>query len=64
VINTGSNGLERLDYVVQSAEAHNISLIFNFVNNWSDYGGMAAYISYYGLSSDVDAWYASSAAQA
>ncbi|TVY16294.1 Mannan endo-1,4-beta-mannosidase A [Lachnellula arida] len=63
VINTGSDGLERLDYVVQSAEAHNISLIINFVNNWSDYGGMAAYVSYYGLSSNT-AWYNSSAAQA
>ena len=33
-INTGSNGLQRLDYVVKSAEAHGISLIINFVNNW------------------------------
>ncbi|TVY38395.1 Mannan endo-1,4-beta-mannosidase, partial [Lachnellula subtilissima] len=63
VINTGSDGLERLDYVVQSAEAHGISLIVNFVNNWSDYGGMAAYVSYYGLSANT-AWYTSSAAQA
>ncbi|TVY23980.1 Mannan endo-1,4-beta-mannosidase [Lachnellula hyalina] len=63
VINTGSDGLERLDYVVQSAEAHNISLIINFVNNWSDYGGMAAYVSYYGLSANT-AWYTSTAAQA
>jgi len=62
VINTGSNGLERLDYVVQSAEAHGIALIINFVNNWTDYGGMAAYVSYYGLS-DQTAWYNSSAAQ-
>jgi len=63
VINTGSNGLQRLDYVVSSAESHGISLIINFVNNWSDYGGMAAYVSYYGLS-DTTAWYTSSAAQA
>ena len=34
MINTGEYGLERLDYVVQSAEAHGISLIINFVNNW------------------------------
>jgi mannan endo-1,4-beta-mannosidase len=34
VINTGADGLERLDVVVASAEAHGISLIINFVNNW------------------------------
>jgi mannan endo-1,4-beta-mannosidase len=34
VINTGTYGLQRLDYVVESAEAHGISLIINFVNNW------------------------------
>lgn len=65
MINTGADGLERLDYVVKSAEAHGISLIINFVNNWTDYGGMAAYISYYGLSTtDAAAWYTSTAAQA
>lgn len=47
-INTGSDGLERLDYVVSSAEKHDIKLIINFVNNWSDYGGMAAYVTAYG----------------
>jgi mannan endo-1,4-beta-mannosidase len=39
-------------------------LIINFVNNWSDYGGMAAYNSYYNLSTtDPSQWYLSSAAQ-
>ncbi len=33
-INTGVNGLQRLDYVVSSAEAHDIKLIINFVNYW------------------------------
>ncbi|RDW69956.1 glycoside hydrolase family 5 protein [Coleophoma crateriformis] len=65
VINTGSDGLQRLDVVVKSAEAHGISLIINFVNNWTDYGGMAAYCSYYGLStSDPSLWYNSTEAQA
>jgi mannan endo-1,4-beta-mannosidase len=63
VINTGEYGLERLDYVVESAEAHGISLIINFVNNWSDYGGMAAYCSYYDISPVTD-WYTNSQAQA
>ncbi|KAH7321611.1 glycoside hydrolase superfamily, partial [Rhexocercosporidium sp. MPI-PUGE-AT-0058] len=61
VINTGANGLQRLDYVVKSAEEHGISLIINFVNNWSDFGGMPAYASYYGIS--VTQWYTSTAAQ-
>jgi mannan endo-1,4-beta-mannosidase len=62
VINTGADGLERLDYVVSSAESYGVSLIINFVNNWSDYGGMAAYVSYYGIT--TTGWYTSSEAQA
>lgn len=62
VINTGIYGLQRLDYVVQSAEAHGISLIINFVNNWTDYGGMQAYCTYYGIA--LTDWYTSAAAQA
>ncbi|KAK6584494.1 hypothetical protein PZA11_002718 [Diplocarpon coronariae] len=62
VINTGANGLQRLDYVVRSAEAHGISLIINFVNNWDDFGGIAAYATYYGITRT--AWYTSAPAQA
>ncbi|KAJ5632001.1 hypothetical protein N7490_008340 [Penicillium lividum] len=47
-INTGADGLQRLDYVVSSAEAHNIKLIINFVNMWSDYGGEDAYVTAFG----------------
>lgn len=36
VINTGANGLQRLDYAVASAESHGIKLIIPFVNNWYD----------------------------
>jgi mannan endo-1,4-beta-mannosidase len=61
-INTGANGLQRLDYVVKSAEAHGIKLIINFVNNWTDYGGMAAYFSYAGITSNTQ-WYNSTKAQ-
>lgn len=60
-INTGSDGLQRLDYVVKSAEAHGIKLIINFVNNWNDYGGMNAYVQNYGGSQT--GWYTNSAAQ-
>ncbi|KAF2143275.1 glycoside hydrolase family 5 protein [Aplosporella prunicola CBS 121167] len=60
VINTGANGLQRLDYVVKAAESRGIKLIINFVNNWTDYGGMAAYMTYYlgSASSETNAaWY-------
>jgi mannan endo-1,4-beta-mannosidase len=62
-INTGANGLERLDYVVKSAEEHGVKLIINFVNNWTDYGGMAAYFEYAGIKSNAE-WYTSEKAQA
>jgi len=37
-INTGANGLQRLDAVVKSAEKNGVKLIINFVNYWDDYG--------------------------
>jgi mannan endo-1,4-beta-mannosidase len=60
-INTGEDGLQRLDYVVSSAEQRNVKLIINFVNNWSDYGGMAAYVTAFGGSQT--GWYANEDAQ-
>ncbi|EAW13727.1 putative endo-1,4-beta-mannosidase [Aspergillus clavatus NRRL 1] len=54
-INTGANGLQRLDYVISAAEKHGIKLIIPFVNNWDDYGGMNAYINAYGGSKTE--WY-------
>jgi len=60
-INTGTNGLQRLDYVVSSAESHGIKLIINFVNNWSDYGGMPAYNTFYGTTKTT--WYTDSRVQ-
>jgi mannan endo-1,4-beta-mannosidase len=63
-INEGKTGLQRLDYVVKSAEKHGISLIIPFVNNWKDYGGMPAYINYYGGRADNNSnWYHSAPAQ-
>jgi len=66
VINTGANGLGRLDYVVQSAAAHGIKLIINFVNNWTDFGGQQAYLNYYGgdSTSNPAAWYTTATIQA
>ncbi|TGJ87653.1 hypothetical protein E0Z10_g1151 [Xylaria hypoxylon] len=61
-INTGANGLQRLDYVVSAAEKRGIKLIINFVNNWSDYGGMPAYVTAFG--GTQTSWYTNTAAQA
>ncbi|KAI1193265.1 glycoside hydrolase superfamily [Nemania serpens] len=61
-INTGADGLQRLDYVVSAAEKKGIKLIINFVNNWGDYGGMPAYVSAFGGSAKT--WYTNTAAQA
>ncbi|KAJ5580582.1 hypothetical protein N7450_006883 [Penicillium hetheringtonii] len=56
-INTGPDGLQRLDYVVTAAEKRNIKLIINFVNNWSDYGGIEAYTTAFGGTSK--SWFTS-----
>ncbi|ETS04541.1 beta-mannase, partial [Trichoderma reesei RUT C-30] len=60
-INTGADGLQTLDYVVQSAEQHNLKLIIPFVNNWSDYGGINAYVNAFG--GNATTWYTNTAAQ-
>lgn len=61
-INTGANGLQRLDAVVKAAEKYRIKLIINFVNYWTDYGGIAAYFSACGVSSN-EQWYAAAKCQ-
>ena len=40
VVNTGATGLQMLDYVIASAQAHNIKLILPFINNWNAFGGI------------------------
>ncbi|KAI0190924.1 glycoside hydrolase superfamily [Xylaria flabelliformis] len=60
-INTGADGLQRLDYVVSAAEKRGIKLIINFVNNWGDYGGIPAYVTAFGGS--TTSWYTNTAAQ-
>jgi len=47
-LNFGPDGIQRLDYVVSSAEKHGVKLVLNFVNNWSDLGGIAAYNAAFG----------------
>ncbi|KAA8572356.1 hypothetical protein EYC84_002979 [Monilinia fructicola] len=58
----GSGSVCDSTMLLQSAQAHGISLIINFVNNWSDYGGMQAYATYYNISTTE--WYTNEAAQA
>ncbi|KAI1862583.1 uncharacterized protein JN550_010108 [Neoarthrinium moseri] len=60
-INTGADGLQRLDYIVSAAEARGIKLIINFVNQWDDYGGIQAYVNAFGGSKT--SWYTDSASQ-
>lgn len=62
-INTGANGLQRLDSVVRAAEKYSVKLIIPFVNNWKDYGGMSAYFSACGVFTNFQ-WYQSSRCQA
>ncbi|KAJ0279255.1 hypothetical protein Brms1b_008594 [Colletotrichum noveboracense] len=61
-INTGANGLQRLDAVVSAAERKGVKLIVNFVNFWDDYGGFNAYVKAFGGSKE--SWYTNAAAQA
>lgn len=60
-INEAADGLQRLDYVVKSAEVHDVKLIINFVNNWGDYGGIAAYNAAFG--GNATTWYTDESSQ-
>jgi len=51
-INYGPSGLQRLDYVVSTAERLGLKLVLPFINYWDDYGGMAAYSKAYGAKPD------------
>lgn len=62
VVNTGPNGLQRLDYVVAGAEKRGIKLIVPFVNNWQDYGGIPAYTAAFGSGSST--WFKHAESQA
>ncbi|RPB05406.1 glycoside hydrolase, partial [Choiromyces venosus 120613-1] len=60
-VNTGANGLQRLDYIVSAARARNIRLVIPLVNNWGDYGGMDRCINSMATGSMHDAFYTSTA---
>jgi mannan endo-1,4-beta-mannosidase len=61
-INYGKDGIQRLDYVVHSAEKHGLKLVLPFFNNWGDYGGIAAYNTAFG--GNATTWYTDAKSQA
>lgn len=60
-INWAANGIPRLDAVVYYAEQHDIKLVLNFVNNWSDLGGIASYNAAFG--GNGTSWYTDATSQ-
>ena len=46
-INSGENGLERLDHLIADAEQAEIRLILPLVNYWPDFGGMDRYVAWF-----------------
>jgi mannan endo-1,4-beta-mannosidase len=46
-VNSGENGLERLDHLIADAEQWGIRLILPLVNHWPDFGGMVRYVEWF-----------------
>jgi len=55
-VNTGENGLQRLDHLIADAEQAGIRLILPLVNHWPDFGGMDRYVEWFDAASR-DAFY-------
>jgi len=49
VYNTGSGGLQKLDYMLARANQAGVKLIMVLTNNWRDFGGMDQYVAWHGL---------------
>lgn len=62
-IDTGPDGLERLDALIASAEANGLRLILPLVNYWKDFGGMPLYLKWLGIAGGVEEFYRSAAAR-
>ncbi|KAG5221238.1 glycoside hydrolase family protein [Salix suchowensis] len=45
-LNTGPQGLQRLDKVIETAGRHGIKVILTLTNNWVGYGGAELYINW------------------
>ncbi|KAK0701887.1 glycoside hydrolase superfamily [Lasiosphaeria miniovina] len=61
-INYGSDGLQRLDYVVHRAEQLGLKLVLPFVNEWPDWGGRE--VAYAPACSFEPTWYEDAGFQA
>src|ERR1700681_29183 len=46
-INSGENGLERLDHLIAGADQAEIRLTLPLVNYWPDFGGMDRYVAWF-----------------
>ena len=46
-VNSGENGLERLDHLIADAEQAGIRLILPLINYWPDFGGMDRYVAWF-----------------
>ena len=46
--NDGATGLQHLDYVIAKAGQLGLKLVIPFTGNWSDFGGMDAYVGWAG----------------
>lgn len=46
-VNTGENGVQRLDHLIANAEQAGIRLILPLVNHWPDFGGMDRYVAWF-----------------
>ena len=60
--NDGSTGLEHLDYALADAKAHGLKVIVDLTNNWSQFGGIDQYNTWYNLPYH-DSFYTDSSAQ-
>ncbi|KAF8883237.1 glycoside hydrolase, partial [Infundibulicybe gibba] len=57
-LNDGPQGLQRLDYVINTAGKYGIKIILAFTNNWVGYGGAELYINWIaGSGSTHDVFY-------
>jgi len=54
VVNTGADGLQKLDYAIAAAGERGLKLVIPFVNNWNAFGGMDQYVRWAGLDEHAD----------
>ncbi len=54
VYNDGATGLEHLDYAIYAAGQRGLKVILPLVNNWTDFGGVDQYVTWYALTSHND----------